>query len=108
VDRIAQSYFVTTQAYANFKEFKRMKQQLHQYLMFDAPISWSEAKTKQFIGLNGKSYVTYEMLGKYYRKKGNNARAATYFGEALNNHPASPQVAKELIKWKKECLTKTK
>jgi hypothetical protein len=107
VDRIAQSEFVTTQAYANFKEFKRMKQQLHQYLMFDAPISWSERQTKQFIALNGKSYVTYEMLGKYYRKKGDKMRAAAYFEEALNNHPASPQVAKELTKWKKECLTKT-
>jgi outer membrane protein assembly factor BamD (BamD/ComL family) len=47
------------------------------------------------------------MLGKYYRKKGDKMRAEAYFEEALNNHPASPQVAKELIKWKKECLTKT-
>ena len=85
-----------------------MKQQLNQHLMFDKPIHWSAVETTRFIQLNGKSYVTYELLGKYYRKKGNNRLAAAYFDQALKNHPASPQVAKELMKWKTECLNPKK
>lgn len=108
IDSIPASSFVYSDAYAQFKAFKQLKQQLQQYLMFDTPINWTEKQTQHFTALNGKSYVTYEMLGKYYRKKGDKKRAATYFELALQNNPASPQVARELMKWKMECLTKKK
>lgn len=95
-DSIAADPFLYSQAYRDFLSFKQTKQKISQYLMFDKPLSLSEQDIQTFIRQNSESYVTYEMLGKYFSKKGQCDKAATYFKEALTKKTASKQVDQEL------------
>jgi hypothetical protein len=106
VDTVEAAAFLKTKAYEQFKEFKKIKQQMSAYLMFDKPLNMSENQVRAFIKLNSESYVTYEMLGKFYMKKGNKAKAASYFETALTKPVASIQVEQELKKQRQICLQK--
>ena len=45
---------------------------------------------------NGEYYGTYELLGKYWMKKGNNSEARKYFDLALTKNVASEATVKEI------------
>jgi predicted choloylglycine hydrolase len=106
VDTVQAAAFLKTKAYEQFKEFKKIKQHISAYLMFDKPLNMSENQVRAFIKLNSESYVTYEMLGKFYIKKGNKVKAASYFKTALTKPVASIQVEKELKNLYQLCLQK--
>ncbi len=106
VDTIAASPFLSSSAYQKFLKFKSIKQQIGAYLMFDEPLDLSENQLKEFISLNAESYVTYEVLGKFYQKKGQKKKAYYYFGVALTKPLASKQVENELKLLRDKCLVK--
>lgn len=106
VDTIAASPFLRSEAYEKFLKFKSIKQQIGAYLMFDEPLNLSENQLKEFISLNAESYVTYEVLGKFFQKKGQKKKAYYYFGVALTKPLASKQVENELKLLRDKCLVK--
>lgn len=103
VDSIPQDAFVKTPAYQKFKDFKKVKQAISAYLMFNKELNLSEEDIQTFVSNNSESYVTYEQLGKYFQKKGNKKGAYSAFKTALTKRVASPQIEKELKKLMEEC-----
>ncbi len=106
VDTIAAAPFLYTPAYGQFKEFKKIKQQISGYLMFDKTLNLSSKQVEYFVSLNAESYVTYEMLGKYFQKKGNNQQAEKYYTLALSKPVASKKVEEELKSLRQKCRQK--
>ncbi len=103
VDTIAASQFLNSEKYQLFKEFKKTRQAISAYLMFDTPLSLSEKDIQKFIASNSESYVTYEQLGKYFQKRNQKQKAAKYYKLALTKAVASKQIEKELQLLLKEC-----
>jgi predicted choloylglycine hydrolase len=106
VDTVAASPFLSSSAYQKFLKFKSIKQQIGAYLMFDKPLNLTDNQLKEFISLNAESYVTYEVLGKFFQKKGQIKKAYYYFGVALTKPLASKQVENELKLLRDKCLVK--
>lgn len=106
VDTIAAAPFLYSSAYGKFKEFKKIKQEISAYLMFDKALELEPNKVAHFIALNAESYVTYEMLGKYFQKKGDCQQAEKYFTTALSKSVASKQIEEELKSLRKKCRQK--
>lgn len=95
-DSIAADPFLYSDAYQQFLAFKKTKQAITHYLMFNKQLNLSEKNVEAFIKQNAESYVTYEMLGKYYSKKGNCSLAKKYFNQALTKKVASINIENEL------------
>lgn len=105
-DTIAADPFLFSKEYKAFLAFKDTKHVISQYLMFDVRLNLTEPQIKLFISENSESYVTYELLGKYFSKKGNCMRAKEYFTTALSKKTASKQVDEELHQLIKNCTKK--
>lgn len=95
-DTIPEDPFLYSEKYQEFLHFKKTKFAISQYLMFDTKLELSEKDIEAFIKNNGESYVTYEMLGKYFSKKGDCVTAKKYFKTALTKTTASKQIDREL------------
>ena len=91
--------------YKKFKAFKRVKQKIGRFLLFGGQLHLSQSSIKQFIANNSESYVTYEMLGKYFKKKGQKMSAHFYFKRALSKKVASARIRQELRNLMNECAT---
>jgi uncharacterized protein HemY len=63
----------------------------------------SEKQVTSFIASNSESYVTYEMLGKYYMKQTKYSKAIHYFKQSLTKRVASKQIEEELKNLIKAC-----
>ncbi len=94
--RIPASPFLTSNAYAQFKFFKGIKTRITEFTMFDVALDLTPKEIEQFIRSNGEYYGTYELLGKYWMKKGNNSEARKYFDLALTKNVASEATVKEI------------
>lgn len=94
--QIPSDTFLKTTAYADFKSFKETKQAISNYLMFDKSLELSDTDVAEFISMNSESYVTYEMLGKYFQKKKKFPQAIAAFETALTKKVASKQIETEL------------
>lgn len=100
---IPASPFIQSKAYSSFLHFKKVKKQISNYLLFDKSLHLSDKQLTSFIASNGESYVTYEMLGKYFMKKQQMKSAEKYFKLALTKNVASKQIEKELKNLVKAC-----
>lgn len=99
--------FVKSQAFKNFISFRNRKKQITDFLLFNEPLLLSRTDVNAFISSNSESYITYELLGKYYQKKGNRTLAAKYYSLALTKELASRTVKRDLLQLIKTCTTKT-
>lgn len=102
-DTIPEDPFVNTKAYQQFLDFKQTKFAIKNFLMFDQPLDLSQQQIQQFISNNGESFITYQLLGNYYKKKGQNKIAIPYFKKALNKNTASKNSDLELQELIKSC-----
>lgn len=102
-DTILESEFIYSSNYAKFKEFSRIKKEITSYLLFDIQISLSEQDCNYFISQNSESYVTYELLGKYFMKKGDLAVASKFFAVALTKKVASINDENEIKSLQEKC-----
>lgn len=102
-DSIHRDMFVSSAAYQKFKDFKKVKQAISAYLMFDKDPVLSEKDLADFVANNSESYVTYEQLGKYFQKKKQYQKAISNYQIALTKRVASPQIEEELRNLIKEC-----
>lgn len=107
-NQLAASPFVYSKEYKDFLAFKKVKHQITEFLLFDKALNLSEADIKKFIAYNSESYVTYEVLGKYFMKKGKNTKAKEMFNRALTKNLASKNTRLELEGLVKECSTAKK
>lgn len=105
-DVLDSSPFIETVNYQEFIEFKKTKKKISDYLILNKSLTLSDKEVKDFVANNGESYVTFEMLGKYYMKKGKFDQAKVMFSKALTKELASLQVKKELETLRKECSEK--
>lgn len=105
-DTIAASSFIDSKKYELFKEFKKTKQQISAFLMFDTPLNLTSSQINKFIASNSESYVTYEQLGKYFLKRNDKQNASKYFKLALTKEIASKQIEKELELLLRKCQQK--
>lgn len=103
VERLEISPFLRSTAYQNFLRFKKTKKKISNYLVVNKTLLLSEKEIKAFIANNGESYVTFEILGKYFMKKGKFEKAKVMFVKALTKELASQQVKKELEGLSREC-----
>ena len=88
--------FLRTHAYALFKEYRATKARISNFVNFGVPLQLSDNEIKSFIASNGESYITYEMLGRYYLRKKTPKIARKYFKLALEKEVASEAIRKEL------------
>lgn len=102
-DTIRESEFIYSSNYTKFKEFSRMKKEITSYLLFDVQISLSEQDCNYFISQNSESYVTYELLGRYFMKKGDLAVADKFFSLALTKKVASVNDENEIKLLQEKC-----
>lgn len=86
---IAQDDFINTQRFADFKAYKKLKEELVKSLLFRKEISWDEDKIQKFIALNPESYEVYNNLGWYFETKGNISKAKEMYALALTKEIAS-------------------
>ena len=100
---IAPDPFLYSRDYKLFKQYKTVKNKISSFLNFNTPLSLSEAEVQAFINSNRELYITYEMLGRYFLKKKDQASAKNYFELALTKKVASPAIEKEFEELIKEC-----
>ena len=93
---IPASPFLTSNAYEQFKFFKGIKTRITEFTMFDVALDLTPKEIEQFIRSNGEYFGTYELLGKYWMKKGNNSEAKKFFDLALTKNVASEATVKEI------------
>lgn len=95
--------FLKSKAYASFKEYRAIKMRIGNYVNFGDPLNLSASEVQDFIASNGESYLTYEMLGRYYLRKKAPKIALKYFKQALEKEVASDAIRKELRQLIAEC-----
>lgn len=99
---IAEDPFINTEAYKKFKEYKKIKHQLSRFINFNEELEFNIVDVEEFIALNRESYITYEILARYYKKKGRNDQVEKYVNLALTKKVASPYIREELTNLKKD------
>lgn len=103
MDTIPASQFLYSEQYQQFLYFKKVKQQISGYLMFGKQVDLTNDVITKFISSNKESYVTYEMLGHYFKKQKNHKRAIKYYELALTKQVASKNIENELKEAIKSC-----
>ncbi len=95
--------FLYSSDYDSFKSYKQTKNTISSFLNFGKALTLSEQEITAFIQSNSELYITYEMLGRYFLKKGNPKRASDYFKRALEKQVASEAIRSELQELIKSC-----
>ena len=107
-DKLKSSTFLFSTEYKQFKAFKATKNRISQYVILGRELTLTATEIKDFINNNKESYVTFEMLGKYYLKKKNYNAAHKMFTIALTKNLASLNIKKELENLIQDCQNKKK
>ena len=100
---LSKDVFIDSENYSKFKQFKKSKNKITSFLLFGKELELTDNQIEKFINTNKESYITYEVLGKYYFKKGQKNLAKRQFKIALTKKVASLAVEKELYQLIKEC-----
>lgn len=87
--QIASDPFVDNEVFKRFDNFKYLKNELLDYVIFGRKIDWNSSKERELIGSNPESYVTYMLLGDYYAGLGNCVKAIEYYQTSLTKEVAS-------------------
>jgi isopenicillin-N N-acyltransferase-like protein len=102
-DTIDADPFIYTKAYKDFKEFRRIKQDINAFILLDKTLVLSEKQIRYFVSLNAESYLSYEIVGKYFQKKEDLENASKYFKLALSKRIASPKIESEIKTLLQKC-----
>lgn len=95
--------WVSSEAYKSFKHYKKIKQKITGFITFGKPLQLSDQEINDFTASNAESYITHEMLGRYYLAKGDKKKAAKHFSTALKKNVASKAIEKELETLLNDC-----
>ncbi|MFA7274747.1 MAG: C45 family peptidase [Crocinitomicaceae bacterium] len=102
-NQVKASPFLETENYRDFIAFKKTKKQISDFLILNKSLNLTKDEIGLFIKNNSESYVTYELVGKYFKKKGNFIQAKEMFTKALTKELSSLQVQKEIESLRNEC-----
>lgn len=95
--------FLNSNTYKDFKHFKKVKQQITNFRMFNEPLTLTNDEINRFIESNSQYYGTYDALGDYFVEKGNCEKAIQYFSKALTKKVVSESTRSEIKSKIKEC-----
>ncbi len=90
----------------NYYNYLDTKQKLHLYLIANKSLHLQETEIEDFVNSNRESYVTYMLLGDYFKKKKDCTRAAIYYNKALTKEVASLNEINTIKLKLKKCLKK--
>lgn len=81
--------FVHTNDFVRYEHYKKTKETLKKNLMLSRPFDMSDNDVQTFISDNPDCYITYMVLGDYYKKTKDTVKAVKYYGMALERDIAS-------------------
>jgi len=76
--------FLNTTEFLDFGYFRQMQRNITAHLMTGRPLEITEDEIARFVASNPESYQPYYLLGEYFFKQKNNAKAAAYYEMALS------------------------
>lgn len=82
---------VGTDTLANYELYKDIKLKINRFCLIGQPFDMDEATEERFISYNPESYVTYMLLGDYYRANKSYEKAIEYYQISLTKEVASQQ-----------------
>ena len=93
---IAEDSFLQTKDYGNFLLFNKIKNYLRLLEKAKPVLALDADIEKAFINSNPNSYFTYQLLGNYYVRAGNNKQATEYYKQALTKEIATNKEREEI------------
>lgn len=87
---------IGTDTLAKYEAYKKIKLKINRFAMIGQPFDMDADTEEQFISYNPESYVTYMVLGDYYKAKEDYSTAIERYKVALNKEVASV-AEKEII-----------
>lgn len=103
---ISPDSFLYTNDYTKYEDYKKIKEKINKYVMLGLPFAIDDGGVKAFINDNPESYVTYMVLGNYYKKKKEYKKATEYYTEALQHDVASNNEILSIEKNRSKCVLK--
>jgi len=100
---VAKDSFLLTENYKKYESYKKIKEKIKKFVLFDIPFSMDEKNIASFISDNPNSYVTFMSLGDYFKKNDDFVRATAYYKQALEHDVASKNEIEILKKNIEEC-----
>lgn len=95
--------FLLSADYQKFKLFRSLKKQLVNAIKSPVEIELSNTFQTDFIQTNPEFYLTYSLLGDYFKKMGDCLKAANFYRKALEKEIPKKSVTKNIQDELKEC-----
>lgn len=87
--KIEQDPFVEDPVFKRFENFRVLKHELLDAIIFGKEIRWNSSKEQELIGSNPESYVAYSLVGDYYAEQGDCEKAVEFYRTSLTKEVAS-------------------
>ncbi len=103
---IEEDPFLKSKAYQHFEDYKNQKSEISAFLNGKSKLNLTDSQIASFVQSNSESYVTYEMLGLYFKKKEDYSKAIAQFEKALTKKVVSKDGEENLQKLIDHCKSK--
>ena len=87
--QISKDPFLSSPDYRKFEAFKATKQKINKNVMLGVPFELTRTEEVDFVHNNPESYVTYMLLGDYFKANKNFKKAISYYQESLKREVSS-------------------
>ncbi len=96
--------FLNSTEYQKFEHYNAVKWSIVDFTLTGAPLELSDEEIGHFINSNPNLYLTYQLVGNYYFEKGESAKAAEAYQQALTKVVASKAEEQQIRDRLQECL----
>ncbi len=105
---VAADSFLYTKGFKDYERYKTVKQQIREFTFLNIPFNMDENSIAAFVNDNPESYLTYELLGDYFKKKESYQSAKEYYEQSLKHDVASNTEVMNIRKNIDACIKKLK